>query len=78
MSPAVFIDAYVPIYVVGGVHPLKDPCARILRSVAEDPQLFVTESDVLQELLHSYLALGRWELGREVLRAFAEAMDGRV
>lgn len=78
MSPAVFIDANVPIYAAGGDHPLKEPCARILRSVAEDPRPFVTDSEVLQELLHRYLALGRWELGREVLRAFAEAMHGRV
>lgn len=78
MSPAVFIDANVPIYAAGGDHPLKEPCARILRTVAEDPRPFVTDSEVLQELLHRYLALGRWELGREVLRAFAEAMHGRV
>ena len=78
MSPAVFIDATVPIYAAGGDHRLKEPCARILRSVAEDPRPFVTDSEVLQELLHRYLALGRWELGREVLRTFAEAMHGRV
>ena len=78
MSLAVFIDANVPIYAAGGDHPLKEPCARILRSVAEDPRPFVTDSEVLQELLHRYLALGRWDLGREVFRAFAEAMQGRV
>ena len=78
MSPAVFIDANVPIYAAGGNHPLKEPCAQILRCVAEDPQFFVTDSEVLQELLHRYLALGRWALGREVLRAFAEAMHGRI
>ena len=78
MSPAVFIDANVPIYAAGGDHPLNEPCARILRSVAEDPRRFVTDSGVLQELLHRYLALGRRELGREVVRAFAEAMHGRV
>ena len=78
MNPAVFIDANVPIYAAGGDHPYKEPCSRILRMAAEDPQPFVTDSEVLQELLHRYLALGRWELGREVLRAFAEAMDGRV
>ena len=78
MSPAAFIDANVPIYAAGGDHPLKEPCVRILRSVAEDPQPFVTDSEVLQELLHRYMALRRWELGREVLRAFAEAMDGRI
>ncbi len=78
MTPAVFIDANVPIYAAGAPHPLKEPCARILRSVAEDPKPFVTDSEVLQELLHRYLALGRWELGREVVRAFAEAMHGRI
>ncbi len=78
MSPAVFVDANVPIYAAGGDHPLKDPCARILRSVADNPRPFVTDSEVFQELLHRYLAQGRWELGREVLRAFAEAMHGRV
>jgi len=78
MSPAVFIDTNVPIYAAGRDHPLKAPCARILRSVAEDPRPFVTDSEVFQELLHRYLALGRWELGREVIRTFAEAMHGRV
>ena len=78
MSPAVFLDANVPIYAAGGDHPLKAPCSRILRSVAEDPRPFVTDSEVLQELIHRYLAQGRWELGREVLRAFAEAMHGRI
>ena len=78
MSPAVFIDANVPIYAAGGDHPHKEPCARILRMAAEDPQPFVTDSEVLQELMHRYLASGRWALGLEVLRAFAEALDGRI
>ena len=45
---------------------------------ADDPQPFVTDSEVLQELKRRYLASGRWELGREVIRAFAEAMHGRI
>ena len=78
MSPAVFIDANVPIYAAGGRHPYKEPCARILRMVAEAPQPFVTDSEVLQELMHRYLATGRWLLGFEVLKAFAEALHGRI
>ena len=58
MSPAVFIDANVPIYAAGGDHPYKEPCARILRMAAEQPQPFVTDSEVLQELMHRYLASG--------------------
>ena len=38
MTPAVFIDANVPIYAAGDDHPLKEPCARILPSVAEHPK----------------------------------------
>jgi predicted nucleic acid-binding protein len=78
MSPAVFIDANVPIYAAGSDHPYKEPCARILRILADDPRSFVTDSEVLQELMHRYLASGRWTLGREVVRAFAEAMRGRI
>ena len=78
MNPAVFIDANVPIYDAGRVHPYKEPCARILRVLADSPQSFVTNSEVLQEIMHRYLASGRWTLGREVVRAFAEAMRGRV
>ena len=78
MNPAVFIDANVPIYAAGREHSYKQPCARILRTVADNPQLFATNAEVLQELLHRYLASGRWTLGREVVRAFAEAMLGRI
>ena len=28
--------------------------------------------------MHRYLSSGRWTLGREVVRAFAEAMSGRI
>ena len=78
MSPAVFIDANVPIYAAGGDHPYKEPCSQVLRMVAKESQPFITDSEVLQELMHRYLASGRWALGRAVLHAFAEAMHGRV
>ena len=78
MSPAVFIDANVPIYAAGADHPYKEPCSRILRMAADEPGHFLTDAEVLQELVHRYLALGRWALGREVLRAFATALQGRI
>ena len=78
MSPAAFLDANIPIYAAGADHPLKQPCARILRDAAARPQDYVTNAEVLQGLLHRYLATGRRSLGREVLRAFAELMEGRI
>ncbi len=78
MSPVAFLDTNVPIYAAGRPHPLKEPCAQILLLVAEHPQAFVTDAEVLQELLHRYLALRLWPHGREVFRAFAELMQERV
>ncbi len=78
MNPAAFIDANVPIYASGRRHPNKEPCAQILMMVAERPQSFVTDVEVLQELLHRYLASRRWTLGRRVLQEFAEIMHDRI
>ena len=78
MSPAAFIDANVPIYASGRAHPYKEACAQVLTMAAERPRAFVTDVEVLQELLHRYLALRAWPLGREVLRGFADLMHGRI
>ena len=78
MNPVVFIDANIPIYAAGRDHPYKEPCARILRVLADAPQYFVTNSEVLQEIMHRYLVSRRWTLGREVVRVLAEAMHGRI
>ena len=78
MNRADFIDANVPIYAVGRGHRYKEPCVRILMMVAEHPQMFFTDAEVLQELVHRYLASGRWALGREVLESFGELMHDRV
>ena len=78
MSPAAFLDTNVPIYAAGRSHPLKEPCAKILLLVADDPEAFVTNAEVLQELLHRYLALHVWPQGREVFRRFTELMQERV
>ena len=78
MSPAAFIDANIPIYAAGREHPYKAPCARVLMLAAEHPRSFVTDAEVLQELVHRYVASGRWALGREVLHGFAEVMHDRI
>ena len=78
MGPAAFIDTNVPIYAAGREHPYKEPCARVLRMVARSPEAFVTNAEVLQELLHYYTASGRWSLGRVVVTTFAELMHGFI
>ena len=78
MSLAAFLDTNVPIYAAGRAHPLKEPCIQVLLLAAEHPQAFITDAEVLQELLHRYLALRLWPRGREVFWRFNELMQGRV
>ena len=78
MNSAIFIDANIPIYAFGREHAYKEPCAQILFMAAEQPRLFVTDAEVLQELLHRYLTSDRWALGKEIIRGFAEVMHSRI
>ncbi len=45
---------------------------------ADHPHAFITDAEVLQEMLHRYLALRLWPQGREVFRWFRELMQDRV
>ena len=78
MNPAAFIDANIPIYAAGREHPLKQPCIDILVLAAEHPGTFVTSAEVLQELLHRYVALHIWQQGREAFTRFADIMVEHV
>ena len=75
---AIFIDTNIPIYAGGGEHPLKEPSLEVLALIARRPGAFATDAEVLQELLHRYVALGRWSQGREVFQRFAALMAQRV
>ena len=78
MSPAIFVDANVPIYAAGRAHPLKGPSSEVLRLAAIRPRDFFTDAEVLQELLHRYLSLRMWPEGREAVLSFAGLMRGSV
>ncbi len=78
MSPPTFLDANVPIYAAGRPHRLKEPCAHVLKLAAERPEAFLIDAEVLQELLHRYLALRLWPEGRDVFHRFADLMRERV
>jgi predicted nucleic acid-binding protein len=77
MAPA-FLDTNIPIYAAGREHALKQACREILLLAAQHPQAFLTDAEVLQELLHRYLSLHRWDQGRQVVSDFAQLMRDRV
>jgi hypothetical protein len=78
MTLPIFVDTNVVIYAVGRPHVFKDSCREILTLIAQYPSAFVTDADVLQELLHRYLRLQIWMEGRVVVRDFASLMRGRI
>jgi len=78
MTSPTFIDATVPVYAAGALHPLQEPCREVLRLAARHPRAFWTSAEVLQELLHRYLAMGRWASGRVVFDEFTTLMRGRI
>ena len=77
MTP-IFLDANVPMYAAGRPHPLKEPCRRVMRAIDRNPTAFVTNVEVLQEILHRYLAVRRWDQGRAVFLRVVVAMEGRI
>lgn len=50
------LDANVFIYAVGGTGPYRESCQRLLRSLYSNSHEYVTNVEVLQEILH---VLGR-------------------
>ena len=78
MPRATFIDANVPIYAAGREHPYRHPCIQVLAAVNENPDGFVTDAEVFQEIMHHYRRTQRWDAGQTVVESFAAMMHGRV
>ena len=78
MPPATFIDANVPIYAAGRERPYREPCIRVLAAVNDNPEAFVTDAEVFQEIMHHYLRTERRDAGQVVVESFAAMMQGRV
>ncbi len=53
----IFVDTNVAMYAVGRPHPHRDEVRARLRSLP--PGSLATSAEVLQELLHAYLPVGR-------------------
>ena len=62
----ILIDANVIMYAAGADHPHKRPSVALLERVAGGEVEATIDAEVLQEILHRYRAIGRWEDGRRV------------
>lgn len=66
----IFVDSNVPMYLVGGEHPHKADAERLLEKYILDRERLVTDAEVLQEILHRYVAIRR----RDAIQAAFDAL----
>ena len=62
----ILVDANVLMYAAGAEHANKGPSVRFLERVASGEVDAVIDAEILQEILHRYRALNRWEEGRRL------------
>jgi predicted nucleic acid-binding protein len=65
-----FIDSNIPMYAAGKEHPNRSPSIRFLSQVKSGAIEACTSTEVLQEILYRYSAIGRRDLACEVYESF--------
>ena len=70
----ILIDSNVPMYLVGAAHPHKTDAQQLLERFAMDNRRLVSDAEVLQEILHRYVAIGR----RDAIQPAFDALLGAV
>ena len=57
------LDSNIFMYAGGASHPNKKPCLQLLERIASGDIDAVIDAEVLQEILHRYRSIDRWEDG---------------
>jgi len=70
----IFVDSNVPMYLVGAPHAHKADAQRLLERCIADRERLVTDAEVLQEILHRYVAIDR----RDAIQPAFDALLGVV
>jgi uncharacterized protein len=70
----ILVDSNIPMYLVGAPHPHKSDAQRLLEGLVSQRQRLVTDAEVLQEILHRYVAIDR----RDAIQLTFDALLGVV
>jgi predicted nucleic acid-binding protein len=70
----IFVDSNVPMYLVGAPHPHKADARRLLERAVGDGERLVSDAEVLQEILHRYVAISR----RDAIQPAFDSLLGTV
>ena len=71
----VFLDANVPMYLIGSAHPNQTVAAALLQRMSLDGDRLVTDAEVFQEILHRYTAIRRLESIQPAFDALSELVE---
>ena len=71
----IFIDSDIPIYLVGGPHPNKQRAKELLDECFDSDERMVSDVEVLQEILHRYVSIGRREAIPPAFDVLTEIVD---
>lgn len=70
----ILVDANIPMYLVGADHPNKIDAQRLVERALLAGERLTTDAEVLQEICHRYVAIGR----REAISPAFDAVLGVV
>ena len=71
----IFVDSNVPMYLIGAAHPHKVEAQRLLERCVVEQQRLVTDAEVLQEILHRYVAIDRRDAIQPAFDALLSIVD---
>lgn len=70
----ILVDSNIPMYLVGADHPNKARAQAVLEAAVTRNERLLTDAEVLQEILHRYVAIGR----RDAIQPAFESLLGVV
>lgn len=70
----ILVDSNIPMYLAGAPHPHKTDAQRLLERLTAERHRLVTDAEVLQEILHRYVAINR----RDAIQPAFDAVLGVV
>ena len=71
----ILLDSNVPMYLVGAEHPHKVDARRLLERVIAENHRLVTDAEILQEILHRYVAINRRDAIQPCFNVVLEIVD---
>jgi uncharacterized protein len=71
----ILLDSNVPMYLVGAAHPHKVDARRLLERVVAEHHRLVTDAEVLQEILHRFVAIERRDAIQPCFNVVLEVVD---